>query len=189
VIDMRTGNPLTTDRPDAAERYLLAVDRILGSEAGAEDALDRALALDGNFAVALAARYLLAKDAKSADAGHFRERALQAAIAALPWERAHIFALLALLDDPYTNLATTESYIAAHPNDLLVVSQLCGYLIFYGGAHKLVDAVSQFASGKYSQAADILKLISAEQRVAMGGSRVERVLIDLLEARAVELAA
>jgi thioredoxin-like negative regulator of GroEL len=137
VIDARTGKPLTTDRPEAAEQYQLAVDRILGSETGAAEALDQALALDSKFPLALAARYMLAKDAKSADADLFKARALVAAEAALPWERAHISALFALLDDPYANLAATEAYIAADPGDLLVISQLCGYLIFYGGARKL----------------------------------------------------
>jgi len=113
------------------------VDRILGSETGAAEALDHALALDGNFAVALAARHMLAKDAGSADADLLKERALRAAESALPWERAHVSALFALLDDPYTNLAATEAYIAANPGDLLVISQLCGYLIFYGGERKL----------------------------------------------------
>ncbi len=137
MIDARTGKPLTTDRPEAAEQYQLAVDRILGSETGAAEALDQALALDSNFAMALAARYMLAKDAKSADAHLFKERALLAAEAALPWERAHISALFPLLEDPYTNLAATEAHIASNPSDLLVISQLCGYLIFYGGALKL----------------------------------------------------
>jgi hypothetical protein len=142
MIDARTGKPLTTSSPEAAEQYRLAVDRILGSETGAVEALDRALALDGNLAVALAARHMLAKDDKSADADIFRERALQAAEAALPWERAHIFALFALLEDAYANLAATEAYVAAHPTDLLVISQLCGYLIFYGGARKLERVLS-----------------------------------------------
>jgi len=53
----------------------------------------------------------------------------------------------------------------------------------------LVDAVSQFARGQYADAADTLKSLSADQRVSVGGSYVERALIDLLEARAVELAA
>ena len=137
MIDARTGRSLTTVSLEAAEEYQLAVDRILGSETGAAEALDRALALDSNLALALAARYMLAKDAKSADADVFKERALRAADAALPWERAHILALFALLEDPYSNLAATEAYIAGNPSDLLVISQLCGYLIFYGGARKL----------------------------------------------------
>jgi thioredoxin-like negative regulator of GroEL len=137
MIDTRTGRPLTTDRPEAAEQYRLAVDRILGSETGAAEALDQALALDSNLALALAARHMLAKDAKAADADSFKERALLAGRNALPWERAHISALFALLEDPYANLAASEAYIAANPSDLLVISQLCGYLIFYGGARKL----------------------------------------------------
>ena len=84
MIDARTGRPLTTDSPEAAERYRLAVDRILGSEACALEALDQALALDRDFALALAARHMLAKDAKSADAEFFKQRALLAARAALP---------------------------------------------------------------------------------------------------------
>lgn len=142
MIDARTGRSLTAGSLEAAEQYQLAVDRILGSETGAAEALDRALALDSNLALALAARYMLAKDAKSADADVFKERALMAAEAALPWERAHILALFALLEDPYSNLAATEAYIAGNPCDLLVISQLCGYLIFYGGARKLERVLS-----------------------------------------------
>lgn len=137
MIDARTGQPLTTDSPEAAEQYQLAVDRILGSETGAAEALDQALTRDSAFALALAARYMLARDASSADADLFKRRALSAAGKALPWERAHIDALFALLEDPYASLAATEAYVAAHPADLLVISQLCGYLIFYGGPRKL----------------------------------------------------
>src|SRR6516164_9677697 len=108
MIDARTGQSLTTGSLEAAEQYQLAVDRILGSETGAAEALDRALALDSNLALALAARYMLAKDSNSADADLFRERALRAADAALPWERAHISTLFALLENPYTNLVATE---------------------------------------------------------------------------------
>jgi hypothetical protein len=53
----------------------------------------------------------------------------------------------------------------------------------------LVDAVGRFVGGEYSGAAELLKVVSADQRISVGGSRVERMLIDLLEARAVELAA
>jgi len=54
---------------------------------------------------------------------------------------------------------------------------------------RLVEAVSQFTSGHYTDAADTLRSVSIDQRIAVGGSRVERMLIDLLEARAVALAA
>jgi hypothetical protein len=52
----------------------------------------------------------------------------------------------------------------------------------------LVDALSHFAKGRYADAAETLKLVTADQRIGVGGSYVERVLIDLLEVRAVELA-
>jgi len=137
MIDARSGQPVTTDSGAAASQYQLAVDRILGSETGAAEALDRALELDGGFALALAARYMLARDAGSTDADEYRKRAILAAETALPWERHHITALFALLEDPYGHLAATEAYLAANSRDLLVVSQLCGYLIFYGGERKL----------------------------------------------------
>src|SRR5262249_38310520 len=103
MIDARTGKCLTAACQDAAQRYQLAVDCILGSESGATETLDQALALDGEFAVALAARYMLSKDSRSTGAELFKERALQAAEKASSWERAHIFALFGLLEDPYGN--------------------------------------------------------------------------------------
>jgi hypothetical protein len=53
----------------------------------------------------------------------------------------------------------------------------------------LVDAVGEFARARYADAAELLKRVTVDQRISVGGSHVERVLIDLLEARAVELAA
>jgi hypothetical protein len=53
----------------------------------------------------------------------------------------------------------------------------------------VVDAVGQFAKGQYPDVAETLKLVSVDQRISLGGSRVERMLIELLEARAIELAA
>jgi hypothetical protein len=53
---------------------------------------------------------------------------------------------------------------------------------------RLVDALSHFAKGRYVDAVDTLKVVPADQRIAVGGSYVERVLIELLEARALDLA-
>lgn len=150
MIDARSGQSFTTVSSEAAEQYRLAVDHILGSETGAAVALDRALALDGNFAMALAARCMLARDAKSADADVLRNRSLLAAESALPWEHAHILALFSLLDDPARNLTAAEDYVAAHPSDLVVVSQLCGYLIFYGGTRKLERVLGVMESANRS---------------------------------------
>ena len=51
MIEARMGKSLTTSSPEAAEKYQLAVDRILGSETGAAETLDQALALDGNLII------------------------------------------------------------------------------------------------------------------------------------------
>ena len=53
---------------------------------------------------------------------------------------------------------------------------------------RLVDALTHFAKRRYAEAAETLRSVSPDQRVAVGGSYVERALIDLLEDRALELA-
>jgi len=182
MISARAAKPLTTDSPEAGDQYRLAVDRILGSETGAVEALDHALALDGNFAVALAARHMLAKDAGSGDADLLKQRALLAAATALPWERAHVTALFDLLENPYSNLAAIEAYIAANPGDLLVLSQLCGYLIFYGGVRKLervLDIMESAAPGLRDDWAYLARLGFAASEAGdqnRGRELVERAL-------------
>ena len=52
------------------------------------------------------------------------------------------FYAAALVYTRNTNLAVAEAYVAANSGDLLVISQLCGYLIFYGGARKLQRVLS-----------------------------------------------
>jgi Tfp pilus assembly protein PilF len=48
--------PLSTESPRAAEQYILAVEKLLSANVGAEEALGRALAADPGFALAHAAR-------------------------------------------------------------------------------------------------------------------------------------
>ena len=78
MIEKRTGHTLSSDSPEAVRLYQQAVDLILGSESGAAEALDKALALDNNFALAAAARYCVAKDIGEADAVTYRESAEKA---------------------------------------------------------------------------------------------------------------
>jgi tetratricopeptide (TPR) repeat protein len=137
MIDQRTGKPVTCSSASAHKEYETAVDLILGSETGAAEHLDRALALDPHHALAAVARYLVARDAKEPDADPFKAQAIESSRAASDWERAHVETLVALLEDPYQALASTEAYIKGNPGDLLIISQLCGYLIFYGGPTKL----------------------------------------------------
>lgn len=137
MIHARTGNTMSTTSTQAAQYYLEALDRILGSESGAKVLLDQSLEQDPEFALAMAARYMLAKDANDPAADAFKSRALALAEQAEPWERCHVEALIDLLVDPYEHLPRTQAYVDRNPGDLLIISQLCGYLIFYGGPEKL----------------------------------------------------
>ncbi|MBR9869398.1 MAG: hypothetical protein GYB20_20040 [Oceanospirillales bacterium] len=137
MIEMRTGNKLTSESPEAVTLYQQGVDLILGSESGAAETLDKALALDNNFALAAAARYCVAKDVGEPDAATYRERAGQASLSATQWEREHIEILFGLLDQPGATREKAFAYVYANPADLLVISQLAGYLFFYAGPEKL----------------------------------------------------
>lgn len=140
MIEIRTGNQLSCESAEAVGLYQQAVDQILGSESGAAENLDKALALDGHFALAAAARYCVAKDIGESDASGYRELAEQASLNATEWERQHIEVLIGLLDQPGAIRERAFAYINENPADLLVVSQLAGYLFFYAGPEKL-DAV------------------------------------------------
>ncbi|WP_432695998.1 tetratricopeptide repeat protein [Marinobacterium sp. YM272] len=150
----RTGMALTTDSEQAAQDYLDAVDRILGSESGARELLDRALEQDPNFALAWVARYMLAKDGNDPAAEDFRVKAQAQAEQAAPWEQVHTEVLIGLLADPYGNLQQTEAYVAANPADLLIISQLSGYLIFYGGPEKLTRVLNILKASEETLADD-----------------------------------
>lgn len=147
--EQRTGKPVTCSSQDAHQEYQTAINLILGSETGAAERLDRALALDPQFALAAVARYLLARDAKETNADRFKAQAIESSWVACDWERAHVETLIALLQDPYPALASTEAYIKTNPGDLLIISQLCGYLIFYGGPTKLTRVLDLLESVQY----------------------------------------
>ena len=140
MIETRTGNILACESPEAVNLYQQAVDLILGSESGAAEALDKALQLDENFALAAAARYYVAKDVGEPDANVYRERAERSSLNATAWEREHIDVLFGMLDSPEATRAKALAYIETTPADMLVISQIAGNLLFYGGPKKL-DAV------------------------------------------------
>ncbi len=146
MFDARTGNALSTHSPEAAGLYQQAIDLILGSESRAAETLDTALELDNDFAMAAAARYYVAQDVGEPGAQYYKERAEQAAPNASDWERQHIDVLIGLLDEPAACLAKAKAYIESTPGDLLVISQLAGYLFFYGGPGKLKTVLDVFES-------------------------------------------
>jgi len=137
MLETRTGNTLSTTSPKAANLYNEAVDLILGSESGAAESLDQALALDMNFAMAAAARYYVARDVGEPNADVHRELAQRASLNSTEWEREHVDVLIGLIDAPGATREKALAYARTAPADLLVISQLAGYMIFYGGPQKL----------------------------------------------------
>lgn len=137
MIEVRTGNTLTSHSPEAVKLYSEAIDLILGSESGAVRALDKALELDDSFALAAAARYFVEKDNQGIKANDYRARAKELALTATEWEREHIDILFGLIEDADHSLDKAQAYIKRTPGDLFVISQVCSYLIFYGGPNKL----------------------------------------------------
>lgn len=177
MIDPRTGDALTTESEQAAQDYLDAVDLILGSESGAKELLERSLEQDPSFALAMVARYMLAKDSSDPAAEDFLAKAENLAQQSAPWEQAHIEALIGLLTDPYANLQQTEAYVAANPGDLLIISQLCGYLIFYGGPEKLTRVLNILWASEATLADDWAFLARLGFAISEAGNPVQGSVI------------
>ncbi|MFC1664038.1 hypothetical protein ACFL17_00230 [Pseudomonadota bacterium] len=146
MIEKRTGNKLSTHSFEAVNFYNEAIDIILGSESGAAEMLDKALELDSNFALAAAARYFVANDNQDTDANHYRTIAKEAVATATDWERENIEILFGLIEEPKNILDKAQAYINTTPGDLFIISQLAGYLIFYGGSSKLKAVLNLFES-------------------------------------------
>lgn len=184
MFEARTGNALSSASPEAAGLYQQAVDLILGSESGAAAALDEALELDEDFALAAAARYYVAQDVGESDPGIYRELAERAAAHAADWEREHIDVLIGLIDQPSATRAKAEAYIQTAPADLLVISKLAGHLFFYGGPAKLEAVLRLFESVEETLGDDWAYLARLGFAASEAGQRKRgRELID----RALEL--
>jgi len=140
------GEVLSTQSSEAASLYQQALDLILGSESGAENALDKALELDPDFSLAGAARYYVAQDVGEPGAERYREQAERSATQASDWEQSHVEILIGLIDQPDATQARAQAYIESNPRDLLVLSQLTGNLFFYGGPAKLDAVLNLFES-------------------------------------------
>lgn len=150
MLETRTGNTLSCESSEAANLYQEAVDLILGSESGADKALDKALELDKDFALAAAARYYVAQDVGESDAHVYRELAERASFNATDWERQHIDILIGLLDQPGATQAKALAYVETTPTDLLVISQLTGNMFFYDGPKKLETVLNVFESVEHA---------------------------------------
>jgi len=143
--------PLSTESTRAAEQYVLAVEKLLSANVGAEDALGRAIEADPGFALAHAARArLLQMRGALSEARAAAARAVQLAPSATRRERAHVEALaLNLEPDMPRALAHVLEHLREFPRDGLVLSLTSGIfsLIGFSGRRDRNEALLELLDG------------------------------------------
>jgi hypothetical protein len=145
------GLPLSTESPRAAGQYVLAVEKVLSANAGAEEALLRAIDADPGFALAHAAhaRVLQLRGAMP-EARAAAARAALLAPSATRRERGHVEALaLNLGPDMPRTLAHVLEHLREFPRDGLVLSLTSGVfgLIGFSGRRDRNEAQLDLLDG------------------------------------------
>ena len=125
--------PLTTDSEAAASAYRDGFDRLLAAWNGVEEALDRAIAADPDFALAHAARARIhATFGRGAEARACTARARELVAKATDRERGHVHAIASAIEGkPREALAAAERHLETYPRDALVLLLLLGAFGLY----------------------------------------------------------
>lgn len=143
--------PLSTESPRAAEQYVLAVEKLLSANSGAEEALGRAIDADPGFALAHAARArVLQLRGAMPEARAAAARAVLLAPSATRRERGHVEALaLNLEPDMPRTLAHVLEHLRDFPRDGLVLSLTSGVfgLIGFSGRRDRNEALLDLLDG------------------------------------------
>lgn len=143
--------PLSTESPRAAEQYVLAVEKLLSANVGAEEALGRAIDADPGFALAHAARArVLQLRGAMSEARAAAARAVQLAPSATRRESGHVEAIaLNLEPDMPRTLAHVLEHLREFPRDGLVLSLTSGVfgLIGFSGRRDRNDAQLDLLDG------------------------------------------
>jgi tetratricopeptide (TPR) repeat protein len=143
--------PLSTESPRAAEQYVLAVEKLLSANVGAEDALARAIDADPGFALAHAARArVLQMRGAVPEARTAAARASLLAPSATRRERGHIEAIALNLEPAMPrSLAHVLEHLRDYPRDGLVLSLTSGIfgLIGFSGRRDRNEAQLDLLDG------------------------------------------
>lgn len=125
--------PLTTVSDRAAASYRDGIDRILSAWYGADDAFDRAIIEDPDFALAYIARARVHQlHMESAEARAKAAHARRLAVMASRRERQHVEILAAAIEgQPRVALTSAEQHLDEFPRDALVFSLLLGAFGLY----------------------------------------------------------
>jgi tetratricopeptide (TPR) repeat protein len=125
--------PLTTASGRAAEFYRDGVDRMLSAWQGADDAFDKAIAEDPDFALPYIARariHQMNMEGTEARAKAARARQLVATVSER--ERRHVEIMAATIEgQPRAALSSSEQYLSEFPRDALILSLLLGAFGLY----------------------------------------------------------
>jgi Tfp pilus assembly protein PilF len=128
MLTDRYGLPLTTTSQAARDAYVAGTDCMLAGIAGVQENLERAVAIDPDFAlahVALARSLFLRTEVAPARAAAARARAL--AVNTTPREQGHVDALaLAVEGRVPDSLEATRAHVAAWPRDAVALSPATG---------------------------------------------------------------
>ena len=129
----RYGLPLSTASEAAASAYGDGFDGLLAAWNGAEEALDRAIAADPNFALAHIARArLYAIFGHGAEARAYAAQARNLATNATERERGHVHVIASAIEGKAAEaLAAAERHVEVYPRDALVLVLLLGAFGLY----------------------------------------------------------
>lgn len=139
--------PLTTVSDQAAAFYRDGVDRILSAWHGADDAFDRAIAVDPGFALAHIARARIHQ--LNMEVTEARARAAQArqlAATATSREISHVEIMAAVIEgQPLIAMSAAEGHLDEFPRDALVLSLLLGAFGLYAFSGRADHDVARLA--------------------------------------------
>ena len=125
--------PLTTASDAAAAAYRDGFDRLLAAWTGVEEAFDRAIAADPEFALAYIARARMhATFAHGGEARACAARARDLAAKTTDRERGHVHVIASAIEGkPAEALAAAEQHLDTYPRDALVLLLLLGAFGLY----------------------------------------------------------
>src|SRR5262245_26564030 len=120
--------PLTTASDEAAAAYRDGFDRLLAAWNGVDEALDRAIAADPEFARAYIARARMhATFGNGSEARTCAARARDLAAKATDRERGHVHVIASAIEGkPAEALTAAEQHLDTYPRDALVLLLLLG---------------------------------------------------------------
>lgn len=148
VFQDRYGLPLSTSSPAAVEHYVAGLDRLLSTNAGAEERMQAAIAADDGFALAHAALAFLHQfRGRGQEARASADRAAALVEGATRRERGQVGAITAAVaGDAPRALDLLREHLAEFPRDALSLFQASSALGMSGGPDREAERLALIES-------------------------------------------